>query len=108
MNKITFSKTNSILKYSQSFEYIEDIDKYKNKCLKETPKQVTGVVVYSVKTAISKYCKRDSKRRDDIINGFTCANKAKPEFDQCYATLIDQFQGAFNANQKVRIPHTCW
>ena len=76
--------------------------------MEQMPKQVTGVIVYSVRNAINQYCKRDSRKLTELISGAKCANKAKPEFDHCYANLIDAFQGATNAKDKYKIPHTCW
>ena len=89
-------------------QWIGEIDEYKNRCLKSMPKQVTGIVVYSVRNAMSQYCKRDSKKLSDLITSTPCANAAKKEIDQCYTILIDKFQGAYNAPEKKKIPFTCW
>ena len=97
-----------MLFHSDSFTHIEDIDKYKAKCMKQMPKQVTGVIVHSVKRVINKYCKRDSKALTDLIASTPCANGAKKDIDICYARFIDDCQGAINDQEKLRVPHICW
>ena len=72
------------------------MEKYKNKCMKLMAKQTTGVMIHGIKKTINKYCKRDSKALDELMAATPCPNKAKKEWDQCYTTLIDNFQGANN------------
>ena len=77
------------------------MESYKIKCLKNLPKQVTGVIVYSVRNTINQYCKRDSKKLTELVGATKCANNGKKELDYCYAKVIDNIQGTFKCDRKI-------
>ena len=87
---------------------ITQLENYKNKCLKDLPKQVTGVIVYSVKNAITQFCKRDSKRLTEVIDAAPCMNKGSSDLNKCYTKYIDGVLGAKQAADKKKIPMNCW
>ena len=76
--------------------------------MQSMPKQATGIIVHSVKRVMNKYCRRKSKELTDLISSADCPNSAKKVIDQCYATVIDEFQGAIHGEEKLRIPYMCW
>jgi hypothetical protein len=46
---------------------IEEVERYKTKCMKNLPKQIIGVLLFSFKNAIKQFCKKDSKRLTILI-----------------------------------------
>ena len=76
--------------------------------MKDLSKQVTGVLIYAVKSTINQLCKKDSKRLTELISSTPCINKANNEINKCYTRLIDSILGAKNAVDKKKIPHLCW
>jgi hypothetical protein len=86
---------------------IKEIERYKTKCMKNLPKQLAGILVFSLKNTINQLCKKDSKRLTNLIASTPCINTANPEINKCYSSLIDKILGAQNANDTRKIPHLC-
>jgi hypothetical protein len=86
---------------------IAEVERYKTKCMKDLPKQTTGILLFSFKNAIKQFCNKDSKKLTILIASSPCINKANPQINICYTTLIDKILGAQNANDTKKIPHTC-
>lgn len=91
----------------QSDNYMKEIDQYKSKCMKGLPKQVTSILVYSIKNSIGQLCKKDSKKLTELISSTKCINRANPEINKCYTKLIDGILGTKHANDSKKIPHIC-
>ncbi|CAG2103781.1 unnamed protein product [Medioppia subpectinata] len=102
------SKGHDLKQYcNETKTLIAQIESYKNKCLKDLGKQVTGVIVYSVKNSVSQLCKRDSKRLNELISAAPCMNRGSNEINKCYTRYIDGVMGAKHAVDKKKIPHNC-
>jgi hypothetical protein len=86
---------------------IKEVERYKTKCMKNLVKQMTGILIFSLKNAINQLCKKDSKRLTNLIASTPCINKANSEINKCYSNLIDKILGAQNANDTRKIPHAC-
>lgn len=76
--------------------------------MKGLTKQVTSILIYSLKNAISQYCKKDSKKLSDLMLSTKCINTANPEINKCYTTLIDGILGIKHAEDNKKIPFVCW
>jgi hypothetical protein len=84
------------------------VENYTKSCLKNMPKQVSSVLFYQVKNQVKQLCKKDSKRKQNLIRVAPCANKASNEFNKCNAIFIDKLLGISNADNKKKIPFLCW
>ncbi len=84
------------------------MENYKNQCMQNLPKQLTSVVLYTVKNMINSLCKKDSKRLKSLLEASPCGNKANNEFNKCNVGYIDKLLGTIHAEEKNRIPHICW
>ena len=94
---------------SDSEVLLIEIDKYKAKCLKDLTKQMTSVLIYSIKnTLLRRYCKKDKARMADFADAGSCLNRNDVIISRCYKNFIDQILGAKNAPDTFKIPHMCW
>lgn len=85
------------------------MEEYKGKCMKNLSKQVTSVMIYTIKNLINQLCKKDSQRVRELLQAAKCANKATQEFNKCNSNYIDVLLGAKNEeNEKMRVPQLCW
>jgi len=71
-------------------------------------KQTTSVIVFSFKNTVNQLKKLESKRTKNMLQTFPCMNKGSTGLNKCNSKLIDEFLGAKNADEKLRIPHVCW
>ncbi|XP_054155358.1 uncharacterized protein LOC128953859 [Oppia nitens] len=86
---------------------IKELEGYKQKCFKDLSKQVFGVLVYAVKNTLKQYCKRDSKKLDQLIAAVPCINTNDAIVTKCYTELVDGLLGSKNAIDTKKIPHLC-
>lgn len=65
-------------------------------------------MMYTIKNNMNRICKKGSKKGQDFIAGAKCFNKATFELEKCHNVMIDHLQGVQNADDKMKIPYTCW
>ncbi len=101
-----------ISKFSEEYNYIKQIENYKTRCMKNLPKQMTSIIVYTTKSMINTLCRsrnyQKNKRLRRLLSGAPCANKAHREYDKCQKRYIDKLQGIVRAEDSQKIPYTCW
>jgi hypothetical protein len=84
------------------------LETYAKKCKTGLTKQLMSVFIYTVKTQIRQMCKKDSKKRRKLMAARNCVDAAKHEFEKCIINLIDTLQGIKLADDKKKIPLSCW
>jgi len=79
--------------------------------LKALSKQTISVILYSIKSLINQYCKKNSnnKKVEDLLSAASCANSATNEFNKCNIKYIDSLLAAQNTKEdRVKIAQMCW
>ncbi|CAG2106144.1 unnamed protein product [Medioppia subpectinata] len=67
---------------------VREIEKQRNLCMDNMPKQITGVLIYSAKNTINRFCKRDSKQLTKLLGAAKCANTANTQLYPCLANKV--------------------
>src|SRR5882757_5790348 len=89
--------------------YINYNTNYTRKCLKDTSKIVTNIMMTQTKSVIKKTCRPNSKARRDYITWSKCGNSANTDAYYCCNNYIFETQRVKEAeNEKIRIPLMCW
>ncbi len=79
--------------------------------MKTLSKQTISVILYSIKSLINQYCKKNanSKKVEDLLSAASCANSATNEFNKCNIKYIDSLLAAQNTKEdRVKIAQMCW
>ncbi|CAG2105646.1 unnamed protein product [Medioppia subpectinata] len=75
---------------SETERLVRDIEKQRNLCMDNMPKQITGVLIYSAKNTINRFCKRDLKQLTKLLGAAKCANTANNQgVKQCTVDSVD-------------------
>ena len=90
------------------FERIRILGNYVKECKKGLPKQLLSVMIYTIRLQVKNLCKKNSKMRSALMTTAKCVNAGKQEFLKCNNELIDTLQGIIKADDKKKIPFTCW
>ena len=90
--------------------WVARMEDYKNACLKQQPKQIASVIIYSMKTIINSYCKNPhAKKMTDFLTTTGCANDAKSAYQQCNDDYIDLLLAVWDTTSgKTRLAQMCW
>jgi hypothetical protein len=94
----------------EHYRLILEVEDYKNECLKALSKQTISVILYSIKSLINQYCKKNSnnKKVEDLLSAASCANSATNEFNKCNIKYIDSLLAAQNTKEdRVKIAQMC-
>ena len=90
--------------------YLKRIEEYKDQCLKEKPKQIVAILIYSIKSLINSYCKHpNTKRTKDLLEAASCANKASFDYQKCQHSYIDMLNTIIPmTDSREKLAQMCW
>jgi len=88
---------------------VASLEDYKNQCLKERPKQIVSIVVYSIRALITSYCKNpNAKKTKDLISSAHCANSASTDYLKCNDRYVDLLMAVENSkDSKKQLGQMC-
>jgi len=93
----------------EQYQLLLEVEDYKNQCLDQLSKQTISIILFSMKNLINQYCKRNSRKVDDLLSAASCANSATNEFNKCNANYIDALLASQNTpDANMKIPQMCW
>ncbi|CAG2163585.1 unnamed protein product [Oppiella nova] len=79
---------------NQNEKLLGDIEKYRNQCMDNMPKQITGILLYTGKSTIRQFCKRDNKQLDNLLKAGACGNSGNNQgVPQCTPIAVDSMLG---------------
>jgi hypothetical protein len=87
---------------------VKTLENYSKRCKKGLPKQFFAIMMYTIRSNLNKMCKKGSKKGIEFLAATKCMNKASGELEKCHNVMIDKLQGIKFAEDKKKIPHTCW
>ncbi|CAG2172137.1 unnamed protein product [Oppiella nova] len=65
------------------------------------PKQITGILLYTGKSTIRQFCKRDNKQLDNLLKAGACGNAGNNQgVPQCTPIAVDSMLGYLNKPPK--------
>jgi len=76
--------------------------------MKDLPKQVVAIMVYSMKNTVNQFCKGHSRRLTEILSSTPCMNRGMNDLTKCYSKYVDALLGAKHVVDKKKIPYNCW
>lgn len=85
------------------------LEDYKDKCLKDQPKQIVSVIIYSMKGLINAYCKNpNSKKTKELIASAKCANEAGAGYLTCSNSYVDLLMAVYDSkDSQKRLGQMC-
>ncbi|CAG2172136.1 unnamed protein product, partial [Oppiella nova] len=76
--------------------------------MNNAPKQIAGVLLYTVKGAVKQFCKKKTRQLDNLLKAGACSNAANTQVNKCYTKLIDKYLGIQNSqDDKKKMPWLC-
>lgn len=57
---------------------------------------------------MQRICKKSSKKAKQFLAASACIRRASPHFDTCHRNLIHRLHKVKYADNKKKIPYTCW
>ena len=94
--------------FSETKALVKNVESYIKKCTKSLSKQLFSVYIFTIKSQLNQLCKKDSKRRQEMLESSKCVNSAKQAFAQCVDRTIDHLQRIKLVDDNKKIPHLCW
>jgi len=87
---------------------IKVVKNYTKSCMVNLPKQVSLVFIHSVESVLNQICKKDNKKRQELLMAAPCGNKASNPFNKCVSNFVDSLLGTKNSkDDKLKIPYIC-
>ncbi|CAG2106143.1 unnamed protein product [Medioppia subpectinata] len=66
---------------SENDRLIKLLEKQRNDCMLDMPKQISGVLIYAGKNSLKQFCKPNSKQLTKLLGAAQCANSANNQIN---------------------------